>query len=61
MAHPRTADPAIVGRAIEEIAIASRGNQSRLAFTLLSRMIPEFERASERIFVPEPVLKVFAT
>jgi FlaA1/EpsC-like NDP-sugar epimerase len=44
MAHPRTADPAIVGRAIEEIATACRGNQARLALTLLSRLIPEFER-----------------
>ena len=47
MAHPRTADPAIVGRAIEEIATACRGNQTRLALTLLSRLIPEFERASD--------------
>ena len=44
MAHPRTADPAIVGRAIEEIASACRANQPRLALTLLSRLIPEFER-----------------
>ncbi len=47
MAHPRTADPAIVGRAIEEIATACRGNQTRLALTLLSRLIPEFERHGE--------------
>jgi O-antigen biosynthesis protein WbqV len=47
MAHPRTADPAIVGRAIEEIATACRGNQSRLALTLLGRLIPEFERDSD--------------
>jgi FlaA1/EpsC-like NDP-sugar epimerase len=47
MAHPRTADPAIVGRAIEEIATACRANQTRLALTLLSRLIPEFERATE--------------
>jgi len=47
MAHPRTADPAIVGRAIEEIATACRGNQSRLALTLLSRLIPEFERTQD--------------
>jgi len=47
MAHPRTADPAIVGRAIEEIATACRGNQTRLALTLLSRLIPEFERNSD--------------
>jgi FlaA1/EpsC-like NDP-sugar epimerase len=47
MAHPRTADPAIVGRAIEEIATACRGNQIRLALTLLGRLIPEFERHSD--------------
>lgn len=47
MAHPRTADPAIVGRAIEEIATACRGNQIRLALTLLSRLIPEFERTQD--------------
>jgi FlaA1/EpsC-like NDP-sugar epimerase len=47
MAYPRTADPAIVGRAIEEIATACRGNQARLALTLLSRLIPEFERNSD--------------
>jgi O-antigen biosynthesis protein WbqV len=44
MAHPRTADPAIVGRAIEEIAAACRGNHRRLALTLLGRIVPEFER-----------------
>ncbi len=43
MAMPRTADPAIVGRAIEEIAAACRGGQPRLALALLGRLIPEFE------------------
>ncbi len=43
MATPRTADPAIVGRAIEEIASACRGGQKRLAMTLLGRLLPEFE------------------
>jgi O-antigen biosynthesis protein WbqV len=47
MASPRTADPAIVGRAIDEIAIACRGGQSRLALTLLGRLVPEFEHNSE--------------
>ena len=47
MARPRTADPAIVGRAIEEIATACRGNQTRLALTLLGRLIPEFERKAD--------------
>jgi FlaA1/EpsC-like NDP-sugar epimerase len=43
MAAPRTADPAIVGRAMDEIAAACRGGQVRLALTLLGRLIPEFE------------------
>ncbi|MDE2516372.1 MAG: polysaccharide biosynthesis protein [Rhodospirillales bacterium] len=43
MAAPRTADPAIVGRAIDEIAASCRGGQSRLALSLLARLIPEFE------------------
>ncbi len=47
MATPRTADPAIVGRAIDEIATACRGGQARLALTLLGRKVPEFEHNSE--------------
>jgi len=47
MAAPRTADPAIVGRAIDEIAAACRAGQSGLALTLLGRMIPEFEHNAE--------------
>ena len=43
MAAPRTADPAIVGRAIEEIAASCRGGQARLALTLLGRLVPEFD------------------
>ena len=43
MATPRTADPAIVGRAIDEIAAACRGGQTRLALTQLARLVPEFE------------------
>jgi O-antigen biosynthesis protein WbqV len=42
MATPRTADPAIVGRAMDEIAGACRGGQARLALTLLGRLVPEF-------------------
>jgi O-antigen biosynthesis protein WbqV len=42
MATPRTADPAIVGRALDEIAAACRGGQARLALTLLGRLVPEF-------------------
>jgi O-antigen biosynthesis protein WbqV len=47
MAAPRTADPAIVGRAMDEIAAACRGGQARLALTLLGRLIPEFEHNAE--------------
>ena len=43
MATPRTADPAIVGRSIEEIGSACRGGQVKLALTLLGRLVPEFE------------------
>ena len=43
MASPRTADPAIVARAIEEISSACRGGQVKLALMLLGRLIPEFE------------------
>ena len=47
MAEPRTADPAIVGRAIDEIAAACRGGQARLSLLLLGRMVPEFEHNAE--------------
>jgi len=47
MAAPRTADPAIVGRAIDEIAAACRSGQAGLALTLLGRMIPEFEHNAD--------------
>ncbi|HET6183452.1 MAG TPA: polysaccharide biosynthesis protein [Acetobacteraceae bacterium] len=47
MAAPRTADPAFVGRAIEELAAACRGGQERLALTLLGRLVPEFEHNAD--------------
>ncbi len=43
MASPRTADTAIVGRALDEIAAACRTEQARAALTLLGRLVPEFE------------------
>jgi FlaA1/EpsC-like NDP-sugar epimerase len=46
MATPRTADPAIVGRAIDEIAAACRGGQERLALAMLGRLVPEFAQAA---------------
>ena len=47
MAAPRTADPAIVGRAMEEIASACRGGHVRLALDQLGRLIPEFAHNAE--------------
>ena len=47
MATPRTADPAIVGRAIDEIAAACRGGQARLAFAVLGRLVPEFSHNAD--------------
>jgi O-antigen biosynthesis protein WbqV len=47
MASPRTADPAIVARAIDEIGSACRGNQVKLALLLLGRLIPEFEHNAD--------------
>ncbi len=47
MASPRTADPAIVGRTLDEIAAACRGGQPRLALLLLGRSIPEFEHNAD--------------
>lgn len=43
MAVPRTADPAIVGRAIEEIAATCRTGQTSAALATLGRMVPEFD------------------
>ncbi|MCC6716612.1 MAG: polysaccharide biosynthesis protein [Acetobacteraceae bacterium] len=42
MAAPRTADAALVGRAIDEIATAARAGNIRLALALLGRQVPEF-------------------
>jgi FlaA1/EpsC-like NDP-sugar epimerase len=66
MASPRTADPAIVGRAIDEIASACRGGQVRLALNTLAHLVPEFEhngpgatatvhRLAKRASLPEDI------
>ncbi len=47
MATPRTADPAIVGRAIDEIAAACRSGQVKLALAMLGRLVPEFAQGSD--------------
>ncbi|MDT8266630.1 polysaccharide biosynthesis protein, partial [Roseomonas sp. DSM 102946] len=43
VAPPRTADPALVGRAIDEIAAACRAGQPKQALAQLSRLVPEFD------------------
>ncbi|MFC0410084.1 polysaccharide biosynthesis protein [Roseomonas elaeocarpi] len=43
VATPRTADPALVSRAIDEIAASCRAGQPRLALGQLSRLVPEFD------------------
>ena len=52
MAMPRTADPAIVGRAIDEIASACRGGQVRLALNALGHLVPEFEHNATGMAAP---------
>jgi FlaA1/EpsC-like NDP-sugar epimerase len=47
MATPRTADPAIVGRAIDEIAAACRAGQPGMALAMLGRMVPEFDHNAD--------------
>jgi O-antigen biosynthesis protein WbqV len=47
VATPRTADAALVGRAIDEIAAAARGGTPRIALQQLGRLVPEFEHAPE--------------
>jgi O-antigen biosynthesis protein WbqV len=47
MARPRTADAALVGRALEEIAAAARGGQLRLALAHLQRLVPEYAAAAD--------------
>jgi len=47
VATPRTADPALVGRAIDEIAAACRGGNPRAALTQLGRLVPEFDHNAD--------------
>ena len=43
MAAPRTADPALIGRAIDEIGSLCRTGQPAAALAHLARLVPEFE------------------
>ncbi|WP_149539030.1 polysaccharide biosynthesis protein [Siccirubricoccus phaeus] len=47
VATPRTADPALVGRAIDEIATAARGGAPRAALAQLGRLVPEFDHNAD--------------
>ena len=47
VATPRTADSALVGRAIDEMAAAGRAGNARLALQQLARLVPEFAHAPE--------------
>jgi O-antigen biosynthesis protein WbqV len=47
VATPRTADPALVGRAIGEIASAGRAGNPRAALQQLARLVPEFAHAPD--------------
>jgi O-antigen biosynthesis protein WbqV len=46
MASPRFADPAIIGRAIDEMDAACRQDHPRAALGLLGRLVPEFDHPS---------------
>jgi O-antigen biosynthesis protein WbqV len=43
VATPRTADAALVGRAIDEVAAACRSGNPRAALAQLARLVPEFD------------------
>ena len=47
VATPRTADLALVGRAIDEIAAACRGGSPHQALAQLARLVPEFDRGND--------------
>ena len=49
MAAPRTADPAIIGRAIDEIAASCRAGQERAALAQLGRLVPEFAHNADGV------------
>ena len=47
VATPRTADAALVGRAIDEVAAACRGGNPRAALAQLARLVPEFDHNAD--------------
>src|SRR5579875_2954650 len=57
MAGLRTADPAIVGRALDEIAAACRAGQTGLALSILGRMVEEFAHNAQAAPLNAPPLR----
>ncbi len=55
MATPRTADPALVGRALSEIAEACASRQPARALAVLARLVPEFAPAEAGVLQGEAV------
>ena len=55
MATPRTADAAIVRRAIIDVVAACQSGQIQSALAVLSRMVPEFGHLSGRESAAEPI------
>jgi O-antigen biosynthesis protein WbqV len=49
VATPRTADAALVGRAIDEVAAACRAGNGRAALAQLSRLVPEFDHNPDAV------------
>jgi O-antigen biosynthesis protein WbqV len=47
VATPRTADAALVARALEEIAATARGGNAKLALAQLARLVPEFDHNAD--------------
>jgi O-antigen biosynthesis protein WbqV len=47
VATPRTADAALVGRALDEMAAAARGGHGKLALAQLARLVPEFDHMND--------------
>jgi O-antigen biosynthesis protein WbqV len=49
VATPRTADAALVGRAIDEVAAACRSGNPRAALAQLARLVPEFDHNADAV------------
>jgi len=49
VATPRTADPALIGRAIDEVSAAARAGQAEVALAQLGRLVPEFDHNADGV------------